>query len=646
MSRSLLSKIPVSGIRPYIQSTRNTNNIGSGLVLLPRTSALTLDFSTTNATSCTINFKRESGNGLIFTNSGSTNNEYQITSKTIQSITLDLGSDKIVKLNRTTRSRGNVVLLDVTLWGESLQSNWNQELKKSKDHGCLRLIGDELYASEGAFIKGTGITIQTDPPNVCTTDGEGIKFNASCKVVKLNILEPKEQEPTPIQITGTVIFDTQNAGFNRVYCNNYSASTSSGIILEHRGSYTVPLPAIKSGQKYTVRVYVTRLDGNGKVLFGLVPDDGVSMFATAGASSKDFVLCTTPTLIQQGYSVAVWRHDSATGRVRIDRIVVEQTDELQVSGTDVLTKNHFTLSNVQNVVSPIDKFITAESIGELSSFESENVIHKYEALSKHFAIFPTPIVNQDALSVVGKVSVRGFKAKQWLYRTQTMLPNITHESNCGILICDVNCVTASPRVWLGEFTGDKQSLLAPLHQSQMIFTPSLENKVMLKQWFPNADVNVCDLPLPKIHNKQETEECYMYLEDDSSYTENLLNIWNGNNLCIVGTKLRIPDGMKYLSDYTEYNILSDYLSKCKGLISLTTNTNFKSGIIDLALSMGVHVVTNNTNYLGKAAVVRHTKHSMITKNLLEEGLGNMSYTNPNQSHNDSVIGSLRVLGII
>jgi hypothetical protein len=278
-------------------------------------------------------------------------------------------------------------------------------------------------------------------------------------------------------------------------------------------------------------------------------------------------------------------------------------------------------------------------------------IHSFRLLDSrsvyvHFAIFKTPIVNQKAFDIAGKVNVCGFKAKQWLYRTQTMLPNITQQSNCGILICDVNCVSESSHVWLGEFTGDKQDLLAPLNRSQIIFTPSLENKIMLKQWFPNADVKICDLPLPKIHNKQDTEEYYMYLEDDSSFTENLLNIWNGSGLCIVGTKLKIPDGVKYLSDYVEYNTLSESLSKCKGLINLTTNTNFKSGIIDLALNMGIPVLTNNTNYFGKAVVIRHTKYSMITKNLLEEGLSNMNYTNPNQSHNDNVINSLRSLGII
>jgi hypothetical protein len=648
MSRALISKIPVSGIGSYIQSTRNVNNIGNGLVLLPRTGAITLDFSNTNATSCTINFKRESGNGLVFANAGSVSCEYQITSKTVQALTFDLGQDKIIRLNRTVRSRGNIIILDVSLWGEALQSNWNDELRKCKEHACLRLVGTELYASEGAYIKGTGITIQTDPPNVCTTNGEGIKFTASCKILKLNIVEQqKELEPSPPKTTGEVIFDTNVSGFNRIYCNNFASSDSGGIILDHHGSYTIPLSSIKSGQRYAIHVYISRLDGNGKVMFGLTPDTGTSMFVTAGGvSSKDFTLNTVPSIAQQGYSVSVWRHSSATGKVKIDRIIVERTDSVQQEdGSSVLTKNHFTLSNIPSV-EPIIPQLRAVNDYPLTESDSNDVVGKYEKISKQFAIFPAPIVNPQALNVVGSVSVRGFKSRQWLYRAQTMLPGIVSNSGSGILICDVDTVAASPRVWIGEFSGDKQAALAPLAQSQVIFTPSLENKLMLSQWFPNADVKLCDLPLPKIQDKQDPDDYYMYMEESKSFTEHLLNIWDGTNLCIIGTRLKVPDGMRYMSDYVEYEKLSESMSKCKGLITLTHNNNFKSGIVDLALSMGVPVLTNNTHYFEKAKVVRHTPSSMITKEMLQNGLRQMSSTNPDPNHNDSVIGSLRTLGII
>ena len=651
MSRALISKIPVSEIRPYIQSTRNVNNVGNGLVLLPRISVITLDFSSTSATSCTINFKREGGNGLLFASAGNVNCEHQITSKTVQAITFDLGNDKIIKLNRTQRSRGNIVILDVSLWGEPLQSNWNDELKKCKEHACLRLVDNELYASDGAFIKGTGITIQTYPPNVCTTDGEGIKFSTSCKILKLNIAEQQnEMEILSPKTTGEIVFDTNVSGFNIIYCNHYTSSTPSGIILDHYGSYTVPLPIIKFGEKYAIHVYLSKLDGNGKVMFGFIPDTNTSTFVTVdNVSSKDFTLYTVPLVAQQEYSLSIWRHFSATGRVKVDRIIVERTDCVsQEEVASVLTKSHFTLSSIPSVVEPIIPQL-GETINDFQSVEiedSNNVIGKYERISKNFAIFPAPTIYPKALNIVGNVNIRGFKARQWLYRVQTMLPGIVNNPGSGILICDVNSVATSPRVWIGEFSGDKQAALAPLVQSQMIFTPSLDNKLMLSQWFPNADVKLCDLPLPKIQDKQDSGDYYMYMEESKSFTEHLLNIWDDTNLCIVGTRLRVPDGMQYLSDYVKYEKLSESISKCKGLITLTHNNNFKSGIVDLALSMGVPVLTNNTYYFEKAKVVRHTTSSMITKEMLQNGLRQMSGTNPEPNHNDSVIGSLKILGII
>lgn len=651
MEQDLIIKIPVSGFKPYIQSMRNCNNINNGLVLLPKTGTLTLDFSNTEAMSCTINFKRDGGNGLIFSNIGSLSNEYQITSTTSQSVTFNLGTNRVIRLNRTARSRGNVVVLDVSLFGDKLQSNWNSELKKSKEHGCLRLVGDKLFASEGAFIKGIGITIRTDPPNVCTTDGEGIKFTSSCQVLSLNIPNQIKEvsKLAKAKADSLIVFDTNNSGFNRAYCNNFASSSSGNIILDHKGSYTVPVQSVIAGNRYAVHISVSRIDGNGKVMFGLMPDkdSNASMFVTVGGvSSNDFVLYTTPSIINHGYSVSVWRHPSATGKLKIKRIFIEQTDADNVSERPLNKQNHFTLIRESAPVNPDDVYKSIESIGS-PAFEITDVVKKYEALSKHFAIFPIPITQLGALDIAGKANVYGFKARQWLYRAQTILPNIVHDPKSDILICDADCVIASSRVWISEFRGDKRDCLAALSESKTIYTPSLENKIMLNTWFPNAEVILCDLPLPKILDKQSDDTYYFYVEDNAGYTQHLIDIWDEQQtLCIVGTKLKIPNSMKYLSDYTDHSVLSDYLSRSKGLISLTTNTNFKSSFIELALSMGVPVTTNNTKYLGKASIIRHTKSSMVSPTLFKNGLNRIIQPVQNPNHNDNVVESLRTLGVV
>lgn len=647
MEHDLIIKIPVSGFRPYIQSMRNCNNIGNGLVLFPKTGNLTLDFSDTEAKSCTINFKQDGGNGLILSTVGSSNNEHQITSRTSQSITFNIETDKIIRFNRTARARGNVIILDISLFGDKLQSNWNSELKKSKEHGCLRLVGDKLFASEGAFIKGIGITIKTEPPNVCTINGEGIKFTSPCQVLKLNIPNQIE-ELNKKKNESQIIFDTNNSGFNKAYCNNFASLLSNNLILDNKGSYTVPVQSIISGKKYAVHISISRLDGNGKVIFGLIPDNNVSMFGTVvGLSSNDFVLYTTPSIINQGYSVSVWRHPSSTGKLKIDRIFIEQTDVDEVSEIPLNKQNHFTLNrNYLKSINPDDVYKAVESIGS-PVFEINDVVKKYEALSKYFAIFPIPITQPGFLDISGKVNAYGFKARQWLYRVQTIIPNIVQDPKSDILICDTDCVIASPRVWINEFYGDKKERLSVLRESKTIYTPSLENKIMLKTWFPNADVILCDLPLPKILDKQSEDDYYFYVEDNVEYTKHLLNILNNKQiLCMVGTKHKIPYGMKYLSDYTDYSIISDYLSRSKGLISLTTNTNFKSQFIELALSMGIPVITNNTKYIGKASVIRHTESSMVSSVLFNDGLSRMIQPIQNPNHNNNVIDSLKILGVV
>lgn len=652
MSRALISKIPASEIRPYIKSTRNSNNIGGGLVLLPRLGAVTFDFSKTAATFCTINFKRDSGNGFLLSNSNGASREHQVTSKSVQAISFELGPDKLLNLSRSQRSRGNVIIMEVLLYEEHKAIKWNDELKKCKDHACLRLVGDDLYASEGAYINGIGVTIKAEPSNMVVTDGSGIRFIGPCKITYLNVVggqAPPPPKEEPIK-KAELVYDTAVDSFNNTYCNGHATASSEGVVLNNLGAYSVPIPDIVFGKSYKITVFATRVDGNGKLMFGLTPNVNSASYNLVTINGKLMSNVVTPTQDNQEYSVSFWRPGSSTGHVKISKIVVEESSSS--AGFTQLVPSEYPHINLTVSPALAPKILTepvvtdsASSIIVSSSDAGIGIVDKIEASSKRFAIFPAPKNSLVVSDIEGSVKACGFTARQWLFRLQATFPNIKHDTESKVAVCDVNSIINAPVILLQEFSGVKRDQIASLESAKTIFTPSLENKALLSHWFPKATVDVCQLPLPKTRDRGSENGYFMYFESDRIYTKHLLDVTN-EKLCIVGTRLNIPAKHTYLSDYEDHDVLCKYIAGSNGLIDLNRNTHYRSGIVDLALGLGVPVLTNNINYFGRATLVRHTDSSMVSKELLSEGLRKLEAPDPNKNHNDAVVGLLRRLGVV
>src|SRR5690606_10238645 len=105
----------------------------------------------------------------------------------------------LVQIHRTSRSRGDVSILDISLYAETMDAaGWNHQISKCSKHHCLRLIGNDLHASEGAFIHGNILSVQTEPNNMFVNNGEVVKFLGSCKIIELTIGEHGvKNEPEP-----------------------------------------------------------------------------------------------------------------------------------------------------------------------------------------------------------------------------------------------------------------------------------------------------------------------------------------------------------------------------------------------------------------------------------------------------------------
>lgn len=183
----LIRKIGSAELKSCIEASSNVHWVDNCLVLQPRYGSCTINFSDTSIDSCTIQFKRISGNGLFLISSGNISCEQQIISKSIQGFSHKVSNGN-VKIHRTQRSKGDLAVLEIFLYKEGdAVTNWNDVLSKCDSFSCLRVVGDQLYASDGSSIHKKDVKVKTDPPDMFSIDGDCVRFLGSCRILEISI---------------------------------------------------------------------------------------------------------------------------------------------------------------------------------------------------------------------------------------------------------------------------------------------------------------------------------------------------------------------------------------------------------------------------------------------------------------------------
>lgn len=667
MSRSLISKIQASEIRPYIKSTRNSNNINGGLVLLPRLGAVTFDFSKTSATFCTINLRRDSGNGFLLSNSNGVNQEHQITSKSVQSVSFELGPDKILQLSRSQRSCGNVIISEVLLYENQSVFNWNEELKKAQDYSLLKLVGYELHATSGAFINGLGITIKTDPPNMVTTNGTGVKFLGPCKITHLNIVRdsvvdtPKAEEPK-LPTEGLVYSSSVN-GFDNTFCNGYATANSEGVDLNNIGAYSVPVPGISFGKYYKISVFVSRVDGNGKFMFGLAPSDNFASYSIVPPNGKLISCVVTPTQTNQQYFVSFWRPGSSTGHVKITNIVVEEHN-----GVDsVLTRTpvgseHINLSSTPSLAQTKPTITTSPVV---VSGSGSLGLYREEILNGSILEAANPSYKFGRVDI--SLKPRTWSAHNWVSKFCNFVDGVSVDSlqltgakkstsEDSVLVTDIYNLTPSRRVLLEEFIGVPDAkAIEVLKGSDLVGTPSLMNAQFLRHHLGNKVVQIPKYwPVFDVASKRE-DSYNLLICRDADVTRELVQAYEGSGLnkklIVVGYRgSQIP--VKFYDEFVPYPELLSLVLNADTVIDLPKNVHYYSGLLDLAFSANKNIVTTN-HWMNiskpKVTVVDSVvKNGFMAPDILGvvSAIANQTTRNPNMdldTYNNNLVGTLMML---
>lgn len=632
MEISLYRKVSSSEMNEFITSSLNTYWANNELVLQPKSGSVTFDFKGTPAQSCAIKFRRVSGNGILLLCSDK-NKAYQVNSKNNQVISYDFGSDKQLKIHRTQRSRGDLSIIDISLYMNAYtRDDWNNEVCKAEGHACLRIIGNQLHASEGAWIKASEIDVQTNPANMFIKNKDTVRFLGSCRIVKLNISKGDLKKPEPpvkslnlpikreekinkkpqpeisnVALTKSapkenlVVYDTKTAGFSQAFCNAFAKATASGVTINHRGAYNIPLKNINSNTTYIVKVQIAKTSGNGKFMFGILPDQVTTSARIATTMAKDFVSEIRPSQGGNSYTLSVWRHPSAKGYVQLYRLIVTSNEETQP--LEVREVSHISLSSEP----PRIPTVTALNMPILSSVNKPLFVRdSLNAVAKTAMQYAKPPPsNYEAVPFSFNTTIRTntYDGLLWLSRISPFIPKVKVGENPHASISTINDLIGAKKMYIDEFS-DKiaDSAMEALRGADKIFVSSNLNAEAIRHKIGDVDIHVLPKALPYTNHRKLGFLNFKYIvisNENASVTEHILKSLGGLGFKIVvlNARGRYPDMVFPVNEYVSHDILVSIFSKALFYIDVPFVEDRVSSYVDLAMSLGVQVISSSWAYM-------------------------------------------------
>ena len=620
------SKI-VSGqnLRPYIISSNKSFFSGDVCILHPRFGNLILEIQDPYVVSCTICMKRISGNGIFMTSSAGKSNGHQIKSLTAESVSLPIGKDRKIHIHRTQRGFGDLGIIEMVLFENSI--NWNAELSKSKGHACLRLVNDFLHASEGAWIKADDIVVVTDPPNMFRkTDGE-VKFLGSCRILELRI-EGKEkhseppiqvlqlpvnpQEPKVLELTkaevakdlNNVVYDTKSAGFQNIYCNEQGKVTSTGVIIDFRGGYNIPI-TLKPNTNYKIKIDVTRIDGNGKFMFGILPNNANAPMNVAVNNTNTFNI-EVATNDSDQYNLSIWRPQGSKGRILLSRIaILSESDSSPIQIREIrpyIKTQPIIVPNIKTEIVPVSFSTTpVKGVSDNNYDPITEISLKYARPLKEEYIVENPIDTNST------IKTNTFSGLMWLNRVQPYIPNISFSETPVASISKIGNLLKARKMYIECFDESiPDSDIDALRQAERLFVCSNLNAEAIRNKIGDVDIHVGALPLPYITSKPLSlvgGDYFVLTQDNPEITNYLISAFGKIKIVLLNARGNFPKNIFPVNEYISYDKLLYIIENAKGYIFFPKFEDEISSQVDLALSLGIKVITSSWAYMDLTEVI-------------------------------------------
>jgi hypothetical protein len=586
------------------------------------------------------------GNGKFTIN----DHDYTAVSKVAQVINLPFNSQLI--LTRNKESLGEICILGFSIdeikEDNSVTNKWKSLIARCGTHSGIKLVGERLFASEGAIFERSHLIedIKTNPPNITTKHGNVLKFNTAAEILDLRIsddvknikiiqdspfihrtsnminIQPEINFPviasaiTPT-ISSSSNYAPQNQSINydelRIYDSLISGIDQSFFsknktvkhhqsngkvyaVLKTNGSISIPLGAVIPESKYILVIKGKKISGNGKINVGFSSGNDFNL-GPLTIESLNYDKSVAITSLAKKYptdtpKLNIQMAENGSGEILIERILLLKDLPL-ISRSQLITK-FVSVNNLKNEwTSNTLSLSLKEKTQQAAILYAENPNHQFEL----------PVVVQ-ALTYAGKQwitktapFVKGFK----IYDPYKQIENVEYSTtDPNFIIGSLNNLKISERIFIEEFPvqatiSDKD--IDILANCQSIVSPSRANAVILSNK-TNKEVKCQPKPWFWLASSQNIEPSFfLYFEKSEQVTKQLTEAWAENfpKLVVVGTNLNCYNHIKKISPHLPYTQLINLFNSAIAIIDVSSS--YKSGMLDLASQLGIPLITSNINYI-------------------------------------------------
>ena len=450
------------------------------------------------------------------------------------------------------------------------------------------------------------------------------------------IMSKPQQEAVPNGLSST-IYDSMTIPGG---LSNFMLGTKSKLVrslksngkdyftVKRMGVLSLPMSMIGENKDYTVVLTMKRLSGNGKVNIGIgVGTEQVAytpiIAELAFTETRTSVRTGTKPFPGEFFKVNIAILEDGLGEVLISRIVVIESnfsvnklsDAANVQFTH--TPRHtppvtpaialaqqavpITREQVSNYVSM--KCFDPYSDGIKNSTKNSAIIHvTRQELPETF----------DANIIIEPLT---YSARQWVGKSYSLLrgakivdgpsqmSNVDKTADTAdITFGSLGFLKPSKRIFVEEWNTRQRPSeedVALLEKCETIITPSFINFQILKQALPDKYI----LCMPRFWPAYGVPEItsgryYLYFEKFPKVTEMLIDCWKPTYqmLYVVGSTATLKQNIQHLSEYADYSLLLSYILGAETVIDISDNTNYMSGINNIAIHNNVNLITNNLAY--------------------------------------------------
>lgn len=593
-------KIVGSEISNYFTIIRDCFFSNNALVLQPKTGVVTFNLSQFIGCVCSINFRRESGNGLFLISNNGKQEVFQISSKTSQVLSFKIGTDGLLNINRTSRSRGEISIMDISILTETKStSEFNKELEKSIDSNNIRYKGERLFAGEGAFIIGKNIKAKTKPENQYKIiNSNRVEFITECEIVDLLIEEKQDDKPFILSSSCELsvneknigaLFNSNVSGFEQKYCTNLGEVSGSCLYLDYRDSYILPLPFLRKDQKFSVIVEVSSVTGNG--MFGLCVTPGNEiLWQVSSKNTTNFTLQATAQ-IDGDNALSIIRHPAAKGKIQITSLVITSDSCNYLMAPKVIipiTKKEESQVQIQT----IEKQCSDNKIIDSVKKFSRPINHKYMITGQIYEKQSTICTN----------TYNGYK---WLEYCSSYVPNIQlKQDNPDVSISCIGSLIPAKTMFIEPFKSISDFDFESISKAEKIIVNSQNNaNQILDKFSGKVIVSSKKLPFVKTFNVPYINSGFILINNkDNDITSKILDKINRQRAVVLNARGKYPDFVIPVNEHIQYDELCYLFENTYCFIDFPEIEDEQGSFIDLAKAYGKMVITSSWAYMGDSTV--------------------------------------------